>query len=1284
MKILKLTYWSLLILLIYTLSIQNAYAQLEAKNWYFGILKAMKFENDSIVKLFDSKMLSDRGGSCISDKNGNLLFYGNRNGKVYNTGFLYNKNHDTLKNSDGYYYSTGADQTPIIIPMPENPNKYYLFTLIAPRVGLPDSVKGLWYHIVDISKDNGKGEMILKNKKICDNVTEQISATFHADKKSVWIMVREYNTNNFKTYLLKNTGLDNTPVISSAGTVINNINWIDGQMKFSASGVKIANTMSRGAIVDICNFDNNTGKVTAISTLSFDTNYTHLPSHWLYGCEFSPNEKYLYVSGFGSPGYLFQVDISSGIESVIQNSIDTIYQNYNTMGDGNNYLCLQIGIDKKIYVARPSYYLGRINNPDEKGRACNYEDSAIYFSTPGFVGMSLPTFLQSYFYLPDIEIRNTCLGDSTAFNLADTTNIDSVLWKFGDGDSVIEISPKHVYADTGFYQTKAIIFYDNTSDTFEREIRISNYAYPNFGIADSSQCLLGNEFQFYDSSYAVDGAMTYEWDFGDSSGSFFPNPTNSYLTADTFSVTLTVTSSYGCESSATKNVYVRSMPIAEIGINDTSQCFNENSFTFFNPQDSLNPATSKTWYFGDGNTNNKDTALHSYSFYDTFEVTLIEETSFGCRDTAKRDVVVHPSPKAGFSFNDSAQCFNQQLLVARNSSLVASDSIIENRWILNNDTVISEDLTNYTFDKYGTYPIELIVTTSNNCRDTFASDFVLHPSPLANFTVNDSTQCFNSQSLVTSQLSMVVGDSITETKWILNNDTILANEITNYSFDDFGTYPVKLVVSTSNNCKDSITKNIDIYEVPIAGFSINDSIQCFNENNFVLTNQSQFSDLSKLNHWWDMGDMTIINNTDVTYSYSTNDTFTIILETRTPKGCKDTVSKQVIILPSPKAKFGFSDSTQCFNEQSLDISNLSLVVGDTIIENRWILNSDTILSNEITNYQFNQPGTYPIQLIVTTSNNCPDTFSSYFILHPSPLANFTVNDSVQCFNEQDFQITNLSTINNDIITQNSWYLNSQLLVVSSSQDLPVTNPGTSQLKLITTSSHNCPDSITKELIIYPSPKANFSHELPCLDIPNQFTDQSTIQTPGIINQWYWEFGDGNLESTQNPTNTFTASGTYKIFFVAISDKGCPDTATKDLQFYEHFGAIELERATVVNDQYIQIDWKTNSQGNPQKIVLEKSLDNNNYSFIDSFELSDNTYNDHQVKVDDFEYWYRLFSVDHCKHQSEYSNIGKAVLLSIDTLNQENSISWSAYKEWQNGVSGYTLEFLMRKSRFLKK
>jgi PKD repeat protein len=651
MKIFKFTYWSLLLLLVYALSIQNASAQLEAKNWYFGMLKAIKFENDSVIKLYDSKMPSRRGGSCISDKNGNLLFYGCKVG----TGILYNKNHDTLKNSPGFFISQASDQTPIIIPMPGNPNIYYLFTLLAPREGWPDSMKGFWYHIVDMSKDSGKGEMILKNQKICDNVTEQISATFHADKKSVWIMVREYNTNNFNAYLLKNTGLDTTAVISSAGTVINDISWVGGQMKFSASGRKLANTITGGTMVDICNFNNKTGVVTANSTVYFDTNYVNQSLHPLHGCEFSPNENFLYVSTSGLPGRLFQIDISSGIESIIRNSIDTIFVN---PGD-RDYYCIQIGIDNKIYVARPGLYLGCINNPDKKGIACDYNDSAVNFSPPGFVKMSLPTFLQSYFYLPDIEIENTCLGDSTSFTMRETSKIDSVLWDFGDSsyawtNFAQNKFGKHVYADTGVYKVTAYVFHDYLTDTLEREFRISNYAFAEFTISDSSQCFLGNEFHFYDTSYAVDGNMTYEWDFGDSNTYFLHNPVKSYDFADTFHVRFTVTSSYGCESSVTKNVYVRHMPVASISVNDTIQCFNEQLFVISDQStvtgDSI---VGSNWIIGNDTIRNQQSAIRNNLQAGTWNIQLVTSTSHNCTDTTTQQISVHPSPIADFSINDS-------------------------------------------------------------------------------------------------------------------------------------------------------------------------------------------------------------------------------------------------------------------------------------------------------------------------------------------------------------------------------------------------------------------------------------------------------------------------------------------------------------------------------------------------------------------------------------------------------------------------------------------------------
>jgi PKD repeat protein len=1014
------------LIVLFLLNELNCFSQLEAKNWYFGTGLAMRFDSSGPVPMNNSKMFSQRGSSSISDKDGNLLFYSDGSA-------IWNKNHDTMKNGYGLYGSYASLQSPLIVPMPGDSNLYYLFSVI----DFTKPNEGFWFNIIDMRGDNGNGELKVKNQKICNNVSNHISATFHENRKSVWILVREWNSFNFKAYLLKNTGLDTIPVISRGKVFIKNSSYTLGQLKFSASGNKIANTICYKQKVEIADFNKRTGKISNSKLIKFDS--TSSNSKYLFGCEISPNEKYLYVSGYGFPGSLYQLDISSGIESTIQNSIDTIYENYDVMW-GNYYYCLQIGINKRIYIAKGGSYMGCINNPDKKGIACNYIDSAVSFTFPG-INAHLPTFLQSYFFLPEIKIKDFCFGDSTVFSLDDTSNIDSVLWNFGDGDSLFAMSPTHIYSDTGYYQTQAIIFYDNTSDTFTREIRISNYALPDFYIPDTNQCLNSNSFHFFDSSASVDGSMTYEWEFGDSTKSFQQNPVKSYLTSDTFGVSLTVTSAYGCESSLRKEVVVLPSPVTGFTLSDSVRCFNNRSLNISNGSYLLNDSiVENKWILGQDTIVTNQIDSYSFSSPGSYIIQLITTTTNSCTDTLEKDFIIHPSPKASFSFNDSVQCFNTQLLDIYNWSMVVGDSLKESKWVLGLDTVVSDEVDSYTFKNPGTLPIQLIVVTKNNCRDTLVKDYILHPSPQADFVFNDSTQCFNEQLLAARNSSLVVGDSIMENLWYLSQDTLKTEDIIGYKFDNFGTYPVKLVVATSNDCKDSITKNIDIYKSPIADFSINDSIQCFNEQLLVARNSSLAAPNSIIENKWILNSDTVLSKDLENYTFDKYGNYPIKLIVTTKNGCRDTSTSYFVLHPSPIAKFTLDDSVQCFNEQSLVARNSSLVASDTITETKWILNSDTILANEITNYQFTQPGTYPIQLIVTTSNNCPDTLTKNFALFASPLADFAVNDSAQCYNEQDFQITNLSTIDNDLITQYSWYLNSQSLSFSGSPVLPVITP----------------------------------------------------------------------------------------------------------------------------------------------------------------------------------------------------------------------------------------------------
>lgn len=339
----------------------NLFSQNNDVCWLFGNNAYIKFENNVPKNISGSTLSTLEGSASVSNEKGELLFY--TDGVT-----VWNKNNSIMKNGIGLLGHRSATQSAVILQNPKDKNIFYLFT-----IGEKVDQNGLNYHLIDLNKNNGLGEVVFKNKKVLGQVTEKLTATIHQNKNSYWIVCHQWNTSNIYSYLLSDIGIEDV-VISNTGPKIfdsNNDqlnNEAIGYSTFSQNGnlIAMAYTANNEGKIDIYSFNNNTGNATFIKTI------TTLPH--VYGVEFSPNNQFLYCS------------FDRGNTAIKQFDVNTSQETFQTISDGNQYGALRLAPNNKIYIVKSGYQLDVIEEPNLKGNACSYNKNAFTLqnSTNGF------------------------------------------------------------------------------------------------------------------------------------------------------------------------------------------------------------------------------------------------------------------------------------------------------------------------------------------------------------------------------------------------------------------------------------------------------------------------------------------------------------------------------------------------------------------------------------------------------------------------------------------------------------------------------------------------------------------------------------------------------------------------------------------------------------------------------------------------------------------------------------------------------------------------------------
>jgi hypothetical protein len=284
----------------------------------------------------------------------------------------------------------------IILPDPANeeynPYGYYLIHKAQAIVFEPiiDIINELRYSYVDMRYNYGKGKVIIKNKVVGEGVdflTSYVSACKHINSRDWWIIQIEKYTNNYYKFLLNPAGIALFDT-QSMGPMFDNYTGV-GQSAFSPDGSKwmmygdINGPLPGKGGALFYDFDRATGHLSNMRMV--ETNDTAFTC----GAAFSPNSRFAYiVTGYD----LYQIDTWEDDLQASMVHIDS-YDEFRDYGFPVTLGWLQLAPDCKIYVgaAATVYHMGVINNPDEKGKACDFTQHSI--KTPYLIGTkSLPNY----------------------------------------------------------------------------------------------------------------------------------------------------------------------------------------------------------------------------------------------------------------------------------------------------------------------------------------------------------------------------------------------------------------------------------------------------------------------------------------------------------------------------------------------------------------------------------------------------------------------------------------------------------------------------------------------------------------------------------------------------------------------------------------------------------------------------------------------------------------------------------------------------------------------------
>jgi PKD repeat protein len=614
----------------------------------------------------------------------------------------------------------------------------------------------------------------------------------------------------------------------------------------------------------------------------------------------------------------------------------------------------------------------------------------------------------------------------------------------------------------------------------------------------------------------------------------------------TYDVSLTDSSFCGTKET-TISVEIIAPPTAGLALDHDSICVGTDVVA---TNLSTANASEFVWNFGDGSgaytVTDFDPQTHTYTTPGNYTITLIANISgaTGCTSTITKSINIKPSPVSNFTLDSNNFCDSGIETFTNHSTGVISTYA----WDFGNgNTSALVTPPPQSYPTMGSYAVSLTLTGTNGCLATSTGQVDVYSSPDAE--ASPFSSCVGSLGTFSDASTTAPGDFIASWLWTFG-DNVGSSTLQNpdYAYADTGSYKVKLTVSTTY-CSNTDSIIGIVYPYPFANYSQTIDSGC---TPLIVS----FTNLSTgaLSYIWDFGDGTS-DTSSTTFNHTfinpgVNDTvYHISLASSAASGCTATYTTDVTVYHAAHAAFTSNYSVNCsplsvqFTDASEGATGYSWNFGDgsalttTQSPAHIFVNSTPFIKTDTTT------------LTVSSLNGCSNIITQNILIYPAPTFSFVgIPLDTGC------TPLNISFVASSGGALYQWDFGDGTTSLSQSISHTFLSNGNTDsvyhVTLISTSPFLCKDTTKADVLVHPSPTADFLASLTsgCSPLTVNFTDQSMMAAT-----YKWDFGDGASSTTASTTHTFVnntlSTITYNVSFEVTTVSGCTDTMIKQIQVY---------------------------------------------------------------------------------------------------------------------------------------